>query len=194
MAGTFVYWMNVSLDLRIEHASGEAGGGSWLRIDEALHREFNARARELEAMVQGRVVYEIMERFWPRAADDATAPEYLREYGRIWTAAPKVLLSRTRTEAGHNTRILGVDAIERLADLRADSSGPIGVGGATVATQLLEAKLLDELLLFTHPAILGNGRPLFNRTLAPLDLDLLEQGSCSQGVTLHRYAVSRTAD
>lgn len=193
MAGTFVYWMNVSLDLRIEHASGEAGGGDWLRIDEPLHREFNERARELEAMIQGRVVYEIMEEFWPRAAEDADAPGYLREYGRIWTGAPKVLLSRTRTEAGHNTRIVGADAIERLADMRADSSGRIGVGGATVATQLLEAKLLDELLLFTHPAILGNGRPLFDRTLAPLDLDLIEQRTYSQGVTLHRYAVHGAA-
>src|SRR5699024_6544924 len=126
MAGTFVYWMNVSLDLRIEHASGEAGGGEWLRIDEALHREFNARAREWEAMVQGRVVYDIMESFWPSAAEDADAPDYLREYGHIWTSAPKVLLSRTRTEAGHNTRIFGSDAIERLADLRDASSGRIG--------------------------------------------------------------------
>ncbi len=189
MAGTFVYWMNVSLDLRIEHASGESGGGDWLRIDEALHREFNARARELEAMVQGRVVYEIMEEFWPRAAADASAPDHLREYGRFWTEAPKVLLSRTRTEAGHNTRIVGTDAIECLAELRAESSGRIGVGGATIATQLLEAKLLDELLLFTHPAILGSGRPLFDRVLAPLELDLLEQRTYSQGVTLHRYAL-----
>ncbi|MPV50639.1 deaminase [Pseudactinotalea sp. HY160] len=191
MAGTFVYWMNVSLDLRIEHAAGESGGGDWLRIDESLHRVFNERARELVAMVQGRVVYEIMEGFWPRAADDASAPEYLREYGRIWTSAPKVLVSRTRTEAGHNTRVIGSDAIERLAELRETSEGPIGIGGATIATQVLEANLLDELVLFTHPAILGAGRPLFDRMPEPLGLDLLEERACSQGVVLHRYAVRK---
>ena len=45
--GRFVYWMNVSADLRIEHADGEQGGGDWMRITEELHREFNARARAL---------------------------------------------------------------------------------------------------------------------------------------------------
>lgn len=67
--------MNVSVDLKIEHAPGEAGGGSWMRIGEALHREFNARAREFSLSVEGRTIYETMEAFWPapavRAAIDA---------------------------------------------------------------------------------------------------------------------------
>ncbi|MBW6440350.1 hypothetical protein KZ829_42175 [Actinoplanes hulinensis] len=37
MPGRFVYWMNVSLDLRIEYAEDEQGGGSWMRIGESLH-------------------------------------------------------------------------------------------------------------------------------------------------------------
>ncbi|MGW2194787.1 dihydrofolate reductase family protein, partial [Streptosporangium sp. NPDC001682] len=61
--------------------------------------------------------------------------------------------------------------------------------GAAVATQLLRAGLLDELLLFTHPAILGFGRPLFDDYDLPIDLDLLEQRSFEQGVTMHRYAI-----
>src|SRR4051794_17258723 len=99
--------MNVSLDLRIEQVPGDNGAGEWLRIDEELHREFNARARALALMVQGRVVYEIMEEYWPRACDDASLPEVLRDYGQIWTTTPKVLVSRTRRSADHNTRIIG---------------------------------------------------------------------------------------
>ena len=188
--GRFVYWMNVSLDLRIEQAEGEKGGVQWLRIGEELHREFNARARALAVLVQGRIIYETMEEFWPRARDDASLPDFMREYGEIWTAAPKVLVSRTRRGAGHHTRIIGGDdAIEQLAALRAETDGAIGVGGATLATQLLRARLLDELLLFTHPAILGFGRPLFDDYDVPIELDLLEQRSFKQGVTMHRYAV-----
>ena len=98
--------------------------------------------------------------------------------------------SRTRRSADHNTRIIGGDdAIEQLAALRAETDGSIGVGGAALATQLLRAGLLDELLLFTHPAILGFGRPLFDGYDLPIDLDLLEQRSFEQGVTLHRYAI-----
>lgn len=188
--GRFLYWMNVSLDLRIEQVPGDNGAGEWLRIGEELHREFNARARALAMMVQGRVMYETMEEFWPRAREDASLPDFLREYGEIWTAAPKVLVSRTRHSADHDTRIIGGDdAIEQLAALRDQTDGTIGVGGAALATQLLRAGLLDELLLFTHPSILGFGRPLFDDYDLPIDLDLLEQRSFEQGVTMHHYAV-----
>jgi dihydrofolate reductase len=187
--GRFVYWMNVSLDLKIQSLGGEDGGGGWVRIGESLHREFNARARALTLMVQGRRVYEIMDPFWPDARTDSSLPDYLREYGEIWTSMPKVLVSRTRTSADHNTRVIGDDAIEQLATIRATTDGDIGVGGATLATQLLRAGLLDELLLFTHPVILGDGRSLFDELDGQLELDLLEQASFEQGVTLHRYAV-----
>jgi dihydrofolate reductase len=188
--GRFTYVMNVSLDLRIEQVPGDNGAGEWLRIDEELHREFNDRTRQLAMMVQGRVLYETMEEYWPRAREDTSLPDYMREYGEIWTAKPKVLVSRTRQAADHDTRIIGGDdAIEQLAALRAGTGGTISVGGATLATQLLRAHLLDELLLFTHPSILGFGRPLFDDYDMPLELDRLEQKSFKQGVTMHRYAV-----
>ncbi|MFI7106889.1 dihydrofolate reductase family protein [Nonomuraea sp. NPDC050227] len=188
--GRFVYAMQVSLDLRIEQVPGDAGAGEWLRVDEELHRAANAQMRALALMVHGRVYYEVMEEYWPRASEDASLPDYMHEYGEMWTAKPKVLVSRTRRSAAHNTRIIGGDdAIEQLAALRAETDGSIGVGGATLATQLLRAGLLDELLLFTHPAILGFGRPLFDDYDLPIDLDLLEQRTFEQGVTMHRYAV-----
>ncbi|WP_240741956.1 dihydrofolate reductase family protein [Micromonospora zingiberis] len=182
--------MNVSLDLKIEYAPGEEGGGQWMRIGESLHRVFNERARAMSLSVEGRTIYETMEAFWPAARTDDSLPDFIREYGEIWTSMPKVLVSRTRTSADHNTRIIGGDdVIEQLARLRAESDGDIGVGGATLATQLLRATLLDELLLFTHPVILGAGRPLFDTHDEPLELDLLEQASFDEGVTMHRYAV-----
>lgn len=190
MAGRFVYWMNVSLDLRIEAAPGENGGGDWMRIGESLHHEFNARARRLVLAVEGRVIHELMDPFWPQARHDESQPEFIREYGEIWTSKPKILVSRTRTTAGHNTRVIGGDdAIDQLATVRAQTDGDIGVGGATLATQLLRAHLLDEVMLFTHPVILGRGRPLFDDHDEPVELDLIEQASFEAGVTLHRYAV-----
>lgn len=188
--GRFVYLMNVSLDLLIEQVPGDNGAGEWLRIDEELHRELNARSRDFALLVQGRLFYELMEEYWPRSRDDASLPEILREYGELWTSKPKILVSRTRHAADHNTRIFGGDdALERLRALRADTDGPIGVGGAGLATQLLREGLLDELLLYTHPSILGFGRPLFDNYDLPIDLDLLEQQRFGSGVTMHRYAV-----
>jgi dihydrofolate reductase len=188
--GRFVYWMNVSVDLKIERTTGDEDDGEWLRIGESLHREFNARARAMALMVEGRKIYDMMDPYWPDARADESLPDYLREYGEIWTSMPKVLVSRSRASADHNTRVLGGEhAIEQLATIRADTDGDIGVGGATLATQLLAAKLLDELLLFTHPVILGGGRPLFDDYAEPLELDLIEHAAYADGVTLHRYAV-----
>ncbi len=148
MAARFVYWMNVSLDLFIEHAHDEQGGGDWMSIGDELHEEFNARAEALTMMVQGRKVFETMESFWP--------------------------------EAPYNTTVFGGDdAIKRLGELRASSSGDIGVGG----------RLLDEVLLFTHPVILGSGRPLFDGVTSPVRLEPLEQATYTGGVTMHRYAI-----
>ncbi|HRQ00598.1 MAG TPA: dihydrofolate reductase family protein [Terrimesophilobacter sp.] len=192
MSARFVYWMNVSLDLFIGRDAEENGGGDWLRIGESLHREFNRRARGLSMDVSGRMIYEVMEEFWPAARTDESLPDYLREYGDIWVETPKVLVSRTRagSSPGFNTRVIGGDdLLEQLAALKAESDGDIGVGGANLATQLLKAGLLDELLLFIHPVILGSGRPLFDGDVGQLDLDLLENTTYDDGVVLHRYAV-----
>ncbi|NMO52908.1 deaminase [Actinoplanes sp. TBRC 11911] len=193
--GRFVYSMNVSVDLRIEQVPGDNGAGEWLRINEDMHRAANERTRDLALMIQGRVYYETMEEYWPRARGDASLPHYMREYAEIWTAKPKVLVSRTRRSADHHTRIIGGgDAIEQLAALRATTDGIISVNGAALATQLLRADLLDELMLWTHPSILGFGRPLFDDYDMPIDLDLLEQRSFDEGVTLHRYAIRNTKE
>lgn len=188
------YWMNVSLDLRIERTAGDhvvgQEGGEWLRIDDHLFREFNERARGLALFVEGRIIYEMMETVWPTAAEDESLPDHLREWGRIWTAAPKILVSNSRTTAGHNTRIVGgADAIARLAATRDETDGTIAVGGATLATQLLQHGLLDELLLYTHPAILGSGRRLFDEVTRPLECDPLEHATFESGVALNRYQI-----
>jgi dihydrofolate reductase len=188
--GTFVYGMNVSLDLRIEQVSGDDGAGEWLRIDEELHRAWNALDESLALSIQGRVMYEIMESAWPQARHDASLPDYMHEYADIWMAQRKILVSRTRRSADYNTVVIGADnAIEQLATLKAETDGLISVGGATLATQLLRAGLLDELVLAIHPSILGFGRPLFDDYDRPLDLELLEQRRFASGVTWHRYAI-----
>lgn len=200
MAARFVYWMNMSIDGFVERDPDDhrgLDGPEWVRIDEAMHRVFNERAAAMTMSVEGRVVRDMMDPFWPDARDDPSMPAYLREYGRIWTEQPKVLVSRTRTTADHHTRVVGGDdAIQQLAALRAEATGDIGVGGPNLASQLLDAGLLDELLLFTHPAVLGTGRPLFDPPASgrrpPLLLDLLEQQRYDNGVVLHRWDVRRS--
>lgn len=142
--GRTVYWMNTSVDGFIERVGDDGGGGSWLRIGEEIHEDFNRRAAQLTLAIEGRVVYEMMEQY---------------------------------------------DAMDQLAELRATTPGDIGVGGASIATQLLERGLLDELLLYVHPAILGQGRPLFDLPIDLVELDLIELQEQPDSVVLHRYSV-----
>lgn len=192
MSGRYVYAMNVSLDLFIEHHPDEAGAGSWLRIDEPLHQAFNDRTRGFAALVQGRVTHEIMEGYWPGAAVDPEESQVAREFGQIWMNVPKYLVSTTRTHAGHNTQIIsGPDVIAQLRDLRDHTDGDIGVGGATLATSLLRHDLLDELHLAVHPVVLGTGRPLFDSLPHPLECDLVDHQGFASGVTLSRLQIRK---
>jgi len=69
---------------------------------------------------------------------------------------------------------------------RCSSPAPAAV---PITTPGSSAELLDELLLWTHPAILGFGRPLFDDYDVPIELDLLGQRSLESGVTMRRYAI-----
>jgi dihydrofolate reductase len=190
--GTTVYWMNTSVDLLIGASAGEDGGGNWMRIDEELHRAFNERGRSHALGIEGRIIHDIMADYWPEALHDETQPDFMREWAQIWIDMPKVLVSNTRTSAEHNTRVVGgPNALDELAEICNDTDGVIGVGGANLATQFLQRGMLDEIVLYTHPAILGAGRALFDRVEVPLILDLIDQERYSTGVTMHHYAIQK---
>ncbi len=78
MPARFVYWMNVSVDGFIERAPGEHSGPDgpeWVSIDEELHREFNRRAAAMTLSVEGRVVRDMMDPYWPDARfDESSSP------------------------------------------------------------------------------------------------------------------------
>ena len=191
--GRKTYWMNVSLDLRIERSAGDhvAGeeGGEWLRIDEQLFREFNQRARAVALFVEGRIIYEMMETVWPSAGQDDSLADHLREWARSGRPHRRYW-SRAHAPPPATTRASSVaDAIAHLAAIRDETDGTIAVGGATLATQLLQHGLLDELLLYTHPAILGSGRPLFDEITEPVECDLLGHTTFENGVALNRYQI-----
>ncbi|HVG63953.1 MAG TPA: dihydrofolate reductase family protein [Hyalangium sp.] len=176
--------MNVSLDGYIE-AQGQ-DDGSWLRIDEEVHRAFNELAAGAEAFLYGRKVYEVMIPYWPDAVEDATKPAHEREYGRLWIEKPKVVFSTSLKETRWNTRVVPTGALEEVKRLRQESTGYLlCYGGAQLVSALQQRGLIDEYALFVHPCALGAGVPFFR---GRVDLRLVDVRRFETGALALRYA------
>jgi dihydrofolate reductase len=176
--------INVSLDGYI--ATQGEDDGSWLRIDEEVHRAFNALAAGAGAFLYGRKVYEVMIPYWPDAVDDASKPAYEREYGRLWVEKPKVVFSTTLRETRWNTRVVQSAALDEVARLKRETDRYLlGYCGSQFASALQQRGLIDEYLLFVHPSTVGGGLPFFR---GRLDLTLLDVRRFDNGVLALRYA------
>jgi dihydrofolate reductase len=183
--GKLTYGAIASLDGYVEDADG---GFDWAEPDEELHAFVNDVERPIGTYLYGRRMYETMA-FWETAglADD-DEPEVFRDYATLWRAADKVVFSRTLTAVtSERTRIEPAFDIELVRKLK--GGGPdLSIGGADLAGQAIEAGLVDEILLFLVPVLVGGGkRALPDRVQTRLRL--LESRAFSGGVVFVRYAV-----
>jgi dihydrofolate reductase len=180
-----VFGMSVSLDGFFEAPEGDL---SWTFPDEELHTHFNDLDRTFDTHLYGRRLYELMAAYWPTGDEDPDAPEYEKEYARIWRAMPKVVFSKTLQQVGWNSRLVRGDAAAEVNRLKALPGGAMSVGGAELAASLMQLGLIDEYRLYIHPVILGEGRPLFGALREPIHLRLVETRIFGSGVVLLRYA------
>lgn len=165
--GKLAYTMNVSLDGYVdtpEHAL------DWADVDEEVHAWFNDLAREADAFLYGRRMYEVMAAYWPTALSDPGATPATVDFARIWSPKPKVVFSSTLASVDWNSRLVRGDVGEELARLRSEFDGTLDVGGPTLAAAFIRRGLIDEYGLVVHPVILGGGTPLFPRLDAPIRL------------------------
>lgn len=65
------------------------------------------------------------------------------------------------------------------------------VGGPNLLAQFMNAGLVDEMIIFTMPVLLGGGIKLFKGIDVSPDLKLLNQFSFEKGVIMNHYKVSR---
>ncbi len=183
--GKLVYDMNVSLDGYIETPDHSL---DWANVDEELHTWFNDRAREPDVFLHGRRLYEVMAAYWPTAASDPAATDYMLDFDGIWNEKPKVVFSSTLATVQWNSRLASVDMGEELARLRTEFEGDMSVGGPTLASEFMRRGLVDEYRLLVHPVILGAGTPFLPKLETPINLRLMETRTFASGVTYLGYA------
>jgi dihydrofolate reductase len=180
-----VYSFNVSVDGYIADARGNFG---WSVPDEEIHRFHNELAREVDVYLLGRRLYETMV-YWDTAEEeDPDLSEVELEFARAWKPVPKLVFSRTLTSVEGNARLAERDVAEEAALLaREPGDGYIAVGGAELASALVERDLVDEYRLFINPVIVGGGTPFLPSHPQQLDLTLAETRTFGSRVVYLRY-------
>ncbi len=181
-----VYSTSLSLDGYIDAAAGDP---NWVVPDEELHRHFNDVEREVDTLLYGRLMYEIMAGYWPTADQDPASPGVVIEYAQIWKPVPKIVFSSTLESVDWNSRLIKGDAVAEVARLKAQSGGgSLGVGGLFLASALATAGLIDEYRLYYVPVFLGSGKSAFSQIQNRVRLKTVETKTFSSGTVLVRCA------
>jgi dihydrofolate reductase len=153
--GRLIYSTQVSLEGCIEDRSGSF---DFSEPDEEVHAFVNDSLRPIGTHLYGRRLYDVMV-FWETVPDDSSTPPVMRDFGRYWRNADKIVYSRTldRVASEHTTleREFDPDAVRRL---KQESDTDLLVGGAELAGAALRAGLVDEVRLFVFPVLVGGGR------------------------------------
>ena len=174
-----------------EDTSGGFQHGGWSHPyfdPEVMGPVIGAVAERSEALLQGRRTYQVSAEAWPDRAGDPFAD---------WiNATQKYVVSDTLTDTditwNPTTIVRSADLASTVARLRNTPGGDVYIyGSLTLVRTLLANELLDELILFIEPVLLGGGKTLFPTDGELLPMQLLSADTASTGVIVCRYAPVR---
>lgn len=176
------YSINVTLDGCADHREGIA--------DEELHRHAMENIQQADALLFGRVIYEMMEAAWRPPASDAM-PDWTQPFARTIDAKKKYVVSRTLEHVDWNAELLRGDLREAVQRLKQEPGNGLATGGLTLPLALAEMGLIDEYEFLVHPRIAGHGPTLFAGLPTRLDLRLISRKELGSGVVILRYEPKR---
>ncbi|MFE9651286.1 dihydrofolate reductase family protein [Streptomyces sp. NPDC006365] len=114
------------------------------------------------------------------------------EWAAIWKALPKVVFSTALSAVQGNARLASGGLAEEIERLRAEpGEGNIAIGGATLAAEAAELRLIDEYRARVYPVLVGGGIPFFPQRERRVDLELVEARTFNSKVVCLRYRVAR---
>ncbi|MFY0682972.1 MAG: dihydrofolate reductase family protein [Balneola sp.] len=186
-----ISFMHISLDGFVAGPSGEM---DWINVDQEIFDYVGKRISEGDTALYGRVTYEMMESYWPTAADKPNATKHDIEHSKWYKQVRKVVLSKSMEDADlPNTTIISDNISDRLNQIKQESDNEILLFGSPTATHsLIQQNLVDGYWLFVNPIILGQGIPLFVDNQEKTNLKLLPTTrQFTSGVTELNYEVDR---
>ena len=185
-----ISFMHISLDGFVAGPNGEL---DWVEVDEEIFNYVGKRISQGDTALYGRVTFEMMESYWPTAADKPTATRHDIEHSKWYRNVHKVVLSKTMKDEGlTNTTIISDNLSDRINEIKKQPGEDILLFGSPTATHsLIQLNLIDGYWLFVNPIILGKGIPLFVDIKNKTELKLLTTRQFTSGVTELSYTVDR---
>lgn len=177
------YSINVTLDGCCDHRAMPA--------DEELHRHAIENLTRADALLFGRVIYEMMEAAFRPAAGAAERPDWTEPFARTIDAAKKYVVSSTLERVDWNAELVRGDLGQAIRHLKQQSGNGLFVGGVKLPLALAELGLIDEYEFVVHPRLAGHGPTLFAGLSKHVDLKLVSRMEFKSGAVAMRYEPRR---
>jgi dihydrofolate reductase len=177
------YSINVTLDGCCDHRA--------VIPDEELHRRAAETIARADALLFGRVTYEMMEAAWRGPAPAGARPDWMEPFARTIDAAKKYVVSSTLDRVDWNAELVRGDLAKAVQKLKREPGNGLFVGGVKLPLALAELGLIDEYELVVHPRLVGHGPKLFAGLSKPIDLKLVSRLEYGSGAVAMRYEPRR---
>jgi len=177
------YSINVTLDGCCDHRA--------IPADEELHRRAGENIDQADALLFGRVTYEMMEAAFRPPARTGARPEWMEPFARTIDAAKKYVVSNTLDRVDWNAGLVRGDLGTAVQQLKRESGKGLLVGGVKLPLALAELGLIDEYEFVVHPRLAGHGPTLFAGLSKHVDLRLVSRLELGSGAVAMRYEPKR---
>jgi dihydrofolate reductase len=158
--------------------------GGWARAnnDPVMAAAAGSGFANTSGLLLGRWTYESFFAFWPHAPQP-------NPFTAVLDNSPKYVASRTLGEplAWKNSTLLRGEAADTVKTLKNSGKNLVVLGSGDLVQSLLKHDLVDEMLLFIHPLLLGKGRRLFGDDGVVTKLELADTKPTTTGVIIATY-------
>jgi dihydrofolate reductase len=188
-----VSFMHISIDGFAARANGSM---DWIKFGDEMFEYARIRTEQSDAALYGRKTFELMDAYWPTAADKPNASIHDIQHATWYKAVNKYVVSETmRGKQLEKTKILSGNIIEQIRQLKQETGREIIMfGSPRLSASLMQENLIDEYWLSINPMILGNGIPLFRENETEIKLQLVESFPFSSGVVCLHYSKIETKE
>jgi dihydrofolate reductase len=156
-----------------------------------LHRHAVENLEQADALLFGRVTYEMMEAAWRPQAPAGARPAWMEPFARTIDAAKKYVVSSTLERVDWNAELVRGDLGTAVQQLKREPGKGLFTGGVKLPQALAELGLIDEYEIVVHPRLAGHGPALFAGISKYVDLRLVSRVEFESGAVAMRYEPRR---